>query len=222
MTNLSAESVITPKLQTLIVTTDALAANNVSAKSINTTPGETKEGTIKIEGNRISVYNVDEKAEVLSISGSSGDLDLANQATINASFYPSKTYESNMEFSDSMTSHEPIRIPRCSYTLTEKHTSKPQFSFTVNNLNLGYNQTTDISVQYAVYTYVVFSATTLTDTAVRSINTKVINNSWYSTYSYTGSFHQTNNSYNTMTSCTVTATNDDAAWNIRDEQMILY
>lgn len=97
-----------------------LAANNVSAKSINTTPGETKAGTIKIEGNKMSVYKANEKSEVLIVSGDSGKETFIKEETFgsldtsNASF----NNEVGSVFPPMINGGSSVTIPNCVFKAT--------------------------------------------------------------------------------------------------------
>ena len=73
-----------------IVALDEFVANKISATeittdSLNTTPGEVKAGTIKIEGNELTVRDSDVNTEILLITGSS-DITIPTQYSLHNNF----------------------------------------------------------------------------------------------------------------------------------------
>jgi hypothetical protein len=68
------------------IATEVAKVGNLTVDKLNTTPGETKAGTIKIEGNEISVFNKNKKSAVLTISGSNGKSELIDAETTDCEY----------------------------------------------------------------------------------------------------------------------------------------
>jgi hypothetical protein len=67
------------------LTADKIDVNSLAVQHLNTTPGETKAGTIKIENNDIRVYDSSETKEILLITGNRVGTDIAQESNVSFS-----------------------------------------------------------------------------------------------------------------------------------------